>query len=988
MPVQKPSKVASFALKTLTAAVLGSAVLAPLSVNAAGLGKLTVLSSLGQPLRAEIELTAVSAEEASELVAKLASPDAFRAANIEFNPALLSLRFEVEARGSRQFIRITSSQAINEPFVDMLLELTWTNGRLVREYTFLLDPADLRTAQSPQVAAPVSRNTRPAAPVAAPAAPAAAPSAAPSAPAEAPARARAPAATQDQPRAAASQDAPSADSYAVRKGDTLGKIAGRLKPADVSLDMMLVALYRANPDAFAGSNMNRLKSGTILSVPDANTVKGTSQGEAHGVVVAHAADFNAYRNKLAGQVAAATPAKEPEAQQSQTGKITAQVKERPTAVTESKDQLKLSKAGDAASKAGKTGAVEDKIAKDRQMADASARVKELEKNVNDLEKLMEVKNKAAASAQAKASAAAAAPAASPAASAPAKAAPAATAPAAPAPAPAPAVQAPAASAPAAPAPAASAPAEEPAKPAKPKRSVAAPAPAPAPVGPSLVDTIMENITLIGAAVAALLGGAALVIMRRRKAAAEDMSLASVETTGTLGDPGTTAHSLFAETGGQSVDTSNSVFNSNFAPSASQLDTNEVDPVAEADVYIAYGRDAQAEEILKEALRVHPERHPVRLKLLEIYAGRKDARAFETQASELYSMTKGVGDEWAQAAALGSGIDPDNPLYVSAAQAKAAAGLGGAAAAGAAAAPFVASQSNELNDFAAMFAEPAPAAPAMAPADAGGLDLDLSQEASPVAAEANLMDFDLDRDANALPSLAEEAKPAAKADDSSTLDFDLGGLSFDEPAPAAAAAPAPAAVPAAEEAHDLSFDLGLDTPPAKVEAVEAAPVPDAMADIGMDFNLDLPGAGTAEAPAAAPAANPLAELDSMDFSLPGGAAPAAVPAAEEAPLSAADFALDLPGMDAPAPAAAPAAAPADFDLSSINLDLGGVAAPAAPKGEEEMSALHMEMDTKLDLAVAYQEIGDKEGARELLDEVIRGGSDDQVARANSMRALLG
>jgi pilus assembly protein FimV len=179
MPVQKPSKVASFALKTLTAAMLSGAVLAPISVNAAGLGKLTVLSSLGQPLRAEIELTAVTPEEASELVAKLASPEAFRAANIDFNSALLSLRFEVEARGSRQFIRITSSQPINEPFVDMLLELTWTNGRLVREYTFLLDPADLRTTNSAQVAP--SRNTRPTAtstPAPAPAAAAAAPAAA------------------------------------------------------------------------------------------------------------------------------------------------------------------------------------------------------------------------------------------------------------------------------------------------------------------------------------------------------------------------------------------------------------------------------------------------------------------------------------------------------------------------------------------------------------------------------------------------------------------------------------------------------------------------------------------------------------------------------------------------------------------------------------------------------------------------------------------
>jgi len=488
--------------------------------------------------------------------------------------------------------------------------------------------------------------------------------------------------------------------------------------------------------------------------------------------------------------------------------------------------------------------------------------------------------------------------------------------------------------------------------------------------------IMENIKLIGAGVAALLGIAALLVVRRRKAA-EELSLPNTEAASVLGDPGTTAHSLFAETGGQSVDTSNSVFNSNFAPSASQLDTNEVDPVAEADVYIAYGRDAQAEEILKEALRVHPERHPVRLKLLEIYAGRKDARSFETQATELYSMTKGVGDEWAQAAALGVSIDPDNPLYVSAAQAKAAAGMGAAAAA-AGAAPFVASESNELNDFAAMFAEPA--APAKAAAD--GLDLDLSQDAAPAAA-ASVMDFDLDRDAGALPSFAEESKPSPKAADSNTLDFDLGGLSFDEPAPAApvVAEAAPAPVPAAEEVQDLSFDLGLDAPAAKVEAVEAAPVPDAMADIGMDFNLDLPS----EPKPAAPAADPLADLSSMDFSLPAASAPAAAPV-EEAPLSAADFALDLPVEPAPAAAAAPAA---DFDLSGIDLDLGGAAQVAeAPKNEEEMSALHMEMDTKLDLAVAYQEIGDKEGARELLDEVIRGGSDDQVARASAMRAQLG
>lgn len=956
MPVQKPSKVASFALKTLTAAVIGTVLLSP-AAYAAGLGKLTVLSSLGQPLRAEIELTSVTPEEAQELVAKLASPDAFRAANIDFNSALLQLRFDVEARGGRQFIRVTSSQPINEPFVDMLLELTWTNGRLVREYTFLLDPTEMRQANAPQVAAPVeNRAAQAAAARSATAAPraAATPAAAPS---EAPA-------SPVRPSRAAPAEGSGADQYQVQRGDTLSKIAGRMKPGDISLDMMLVALYRANPEAFSGNNMNRLKSGTILSVPNADAVRSSvgNEGEARGVVVAHAADFNAYRAKLAGQVASSTAAKAPEQQQSAAGKITARVEERPTAVTESKDQLKLSKAGEAAGKAGQTAAVEDKIAKQRAADDASNRVKELEKNVSDLEKLMAVKNKAAAEAQSKASVpeldvtgktvAAAKPAAS--------------------------------------APAASAPA-----PAKPKKPVVT-TPSKPIQEPGLVDFIMDNLQMIGIAVAALLGGAALMVSRRRKA--QQLMVPKGESS-LLGDPGTTAAPMFAETGGASVDTNNSVFNSNFAPSASQLDTNEVDPVAEADVYIAYGRDAQAEEILKEALRTHPERHQVRLKLLEIYASRKDTRAFETQASELYSMSKGQGDEWAQAATMGQSIDADNPLYANAAQPSAGVGLG-AAAAGVAAAGAAeafapnAGTSEDIHDLASLFAEPTTPAPAPA-AEEPSLDLDLSHDASTAAApaaESNLMDFDLDRDATALPSLEEMAKEeegkTAKAADSNTLDFDLGGLSFDAEAPApsaeapAAAEPAPAANDVPDLAFDMDFGAKTETPAAP-EPVAAAEEPAASLadDLGMDFSLDLPSEvkPAAEAEAKATDADPLAGLDLMDFTLPGSPAPA-VPA-DETPLSASDF--SAPEQDSEV---ATAVAPAEFDLSGIDLDLGTETAHAP--AETEMSALHMEMDTKLDLAIAYQEIGDKEGARELLDEVIRGGSDDQVARASTMRAQLG
>src|SRR5579872_5730580 len=147
------NKFISTGLKTLTAAVV-SAMLMISSAEAAGLGKLTVLSSLGQPLRAEIELTSVSQDEAGSLVAKLASPETYQQANIDFNPALLSLQFAIDQRNGRRFVRVTSTQPINEPFVDMLMELGGTKARLVREYTLLLDPAGQRQAQPAQIAAP------------------------------------------------------------------------------------------------------------------------------------------------------------------------------------------------------------------------------------------------------------------------------------------------------------------------------------------------------------------------------------------------------------------------------------------------------------------------------------------------------------------------------------------------------------------------------------------------------------------------------------------------------------------------------------------------------------------------------------------------------------------------------------------------------------------------------------------------------------------
>ena len=123
-------------------------------------------------------------------------------------------------------------------------------------------------------------------------------------------------------------------------------------------------------------------------------------------------------------------------------------------------------------------------------------------------------------------------------------------------------------------------------------------------------------------------------------------------------------SFFGASGGQRIDTRDAAgSSSSMTYSLSQLDAiGDVDPVAEADVYLAYGRDLQAEEILKEAMRSNPERLAIRTKLLEVYAKRRDIKGFELLATQLFALTRGEGDDWAKAQELGAQIDPDNPMY--------------------------------------------------------------------------------------------------------------------------------------------------------------------------------------------------------------------------------------------------------------------------------------------------------------------------------------
>ena len=965
------------------------------SVHAAGLGKLTVLSALGQPLRAEIELTSVTREEVGNIVVKLASYDDYRKANLEFTSVLHSLRFTVEQKGQRHFVRVSSAQALNEPFLGMLLELRSTSGRLTREYTFLLDPAELRRADPVVATAPV--RPRPVAtPMPAPAPADAAPKPVAVAPvAEKPAtstrspeeiKARAQALkakteTADKPVAKGKPEAvadakPKAEKavqYKTKRGDALAVIAKKHKHEEVSLEQMLVSIYQTNPDAFIGKNMNRMREGRVLTMPDAETAGSVSTADARKVIVAQAADFSAYRNKLAEQAAQTTPKESADTAQAAGGKITAKVEEKAAAAKDSQDKLKLSKAGVKPAAVDKAsagaGSAEDKAAQEKAAADERARVKELEKNVSDLQNVLNLKNKQLAEQQKQAElqkqadlqkqqadqAAAAKKLADEQAAAAKKLADEqlAAAAAAKTAASTPAASAPAASATAASVPAASAPAVTAPVVSAPKASVAAKTtvkkyvPPPPPPPPSFFDEMLDNPMMLGG-----IGIVVLLILylfvRSRAKKKQQSALGGSLVTENRDSP----NSLFGSSGGQSVDTNNSIFNSGFTPSASLLDANEVDPIAEADVYIAYGREAQAVEILKEALRSHPERNALRVKLLEIYASQKDVNAFDLLAGELYGLTRGEGEEWVYVAGLGMSIDPNNPLYA-----------GG-------------DVSEEMLDrptsLQGSMTQPSPdqdpevrlEAPRLADAEAVSLD------SRPTREQIEAPDFPLDLGI-AAPLIG---------DDKASMDFNAP-MDFDAPQQEAAK----------PEHGPLDFDLNL---PSVKEEEKPAPA-------ALDFDLGDFGIKK-EAVSEETAGVMVSEVSAAEFERMTefkSQASDAVAAAEDlkAQLDAADRELEAIEKVEPYSAVPPAApqteaskpaapAPVEFDFGAINLDLE----PAVVQKTVEQVATRassVEMDTKIELAAAYLGIGDKEGARELLDEVIQEGSPVQIEKAKEALAKI-
>lgn len=345
--------------------------------HAASLGKLTVLSSLGQPLRAEVELLSVSADEAETLTVKLAPGEAYRKSGIDYNPLLESLTISVEKEGKRNVVKVHSTQPVTEPYIGVLLELAVNGERKGREYIVFLDPAEwtnLRSAplsssasmqelSRQQHAGKLASRRAASAPVARPVS-----------------------VLREQETIASAE-------YVVSKGDTLSKIAAKLGARNVSLDQMLVALYRHNPDAFLDNNMNLLREGAVLSVPEGGDAVAVSQKDARRIVRLQATNFRQYSHQLAGMVLKSAPEITTKTGQVAEGKITTHVKEVPTPASKSPDRLELSKAQSEKTEEGARFSVEEKIALNKAIEDANQRITELEKNVTELRSLLEIVSK-------------------------------------------------------------------------------------------------------------------------------------------------------------------------------------------------------------------------------------------------------------------------------------------------------------------------------------------------------------------------------------------------------------------------------------------------------------------------------------------------------------------------------------------------------------------------------------------------------------------
>ncbi|OUM05473.1 peptidoglycan-binding protein [Pseudomonas syringae] len=936
-------------VRKLVLAIAAASALSSGMAQALGLGELSVKSTLNQPLVAEIELTDAQGLNAAQIVPSLATTADFAQLGVSRQELLNDLSFTpVITPNGRSVLRITSSKPVRVPYVKFLVQVLWPNGRLVRDYSLLLDPPKYSPEAAAAAAAPAP------APAAAPAAPAqlatvepSAEASAPEAPAPAPA---APAAALPPPAA----DKPS--QYVTANNDTLWEIAAKVRTGGTVQQTML-AIQALNPDAFIGGNINRLKKGQVLRLPTPQQTAALPQPQAIAEV---SRQYSAWRE---GRRLPAGPRQVDATRRDRAGAAPSKV--------DTADNLSLVSAG---SKPAAKGAAGDSdlgnklaVAQEaldttrRDNAELKSRMNDLQSQLDKLQRLIELKNGQLAKMQA-AGAAVPPAAATPDAATPANA----------------AVPASLVDANGAPVKPAGEVAPEDALPAGAAQVATPAADQPLAVEPVVVpeeeDTlqkILDNPVLLG-----LIGGAALLILallllflaRRRAAKAEAekhkrMARALAEESEFVSDMDMDAPQ--ASFDGLDVPPPNVRMGAGSAAAAAAARERPADALVQAEIHIAYGRMNQAIELLEEAVKEDPQRDDIRLKLMEIYAEQGNNKAYAAHERKLVAAGKPEA-EVEQLQERHSTLKPEAPvvapLVSEAAPASAAPAVAAAAAAASAAALAAELDAKYVEELLAdnsedEVAEPEPVAVA-------------EPEASPLAAEPveDPDPFDHDFDL----SLDEfEETPAA---DVSTVN-DVDELMLDEPS-----------ISAVPDDDELSFESIMR----EQEEARAASTPDELADFDLDLSEEDPalkneddfllGLGTdpvepVETPAVPPISDDLELPEDFDLSL-----------ADEIETDQASqaFATEIDDVNA------------ELDRLSQNLEHPPLDEPRFTA--EDAAALDDEPDfdfmagtdeaaTKLDLARAYIDMGDADGARDILDEVVTEGDDGQKSEAREMLSRL-
>lgn len=953
------------------------AMLAPGLAAALGVGDYTLNSYLNQPLEMEVELFDAGDLTPEEVLANLGSEGDFQNAGVERVFFLNELNFEVNLRpDGNGTLRITSAQPVREPFLNFIVEIMWPTGRLLREYTVLLDPPVMAQAVQPTAVAPVASQSTSPAPVQAPVEQVQAP-------------------VQSQPKVVAQSQSQSFDAsrgpdYVVQPSDTMWRIALNNRPANsISVQQMLIAIQTLNPEAFIDGNVNLVREGTVLRIPSEQEVRQISTRDA---LVEVAEQNREWRAKLEAR-GIAVPTR-PQLDGTATGRRTADT----GAATEG--QVKLvspdAESGEGSGRgAGGSGgadasALQNELAirdenvdrLNRQNDELQSRLKDLQEQVATSEQLLNLRNDQINQLQQQLRELQKAQGITPS---------------------EPVVVEPVTETPVEPevaatetpteagqdASATEASAVEGAEAAAEGEQVAegevaaegtgtesaqtetaqaepvvtapvrpVPAPAPAPVAePGIVDLIMANLLYIVAGVLALvavIGG--MVWMRNRQQAQHDGEEVEDHADAEGDDDFFAAAQDFADDEADQEE-------DQVASEPAQ------DPLEEVDVYTAYGRHAEAVNFLRNEIHKAPQREDLKVRLLEVLAEMHDRDGFEREAANF------AGAGGAVAAAIGS--------------------LRGRFSGGADAEPSL----DDLEmDLASGF--DAPVVKAAAPAD-DELDLDLGGDD-----DLGALDFDMGESKTV-------AAPALSADEDE-LSLDLGGedeLSLEDEGLSLDLGGDDSDSLTLEEDDGLSLDMGDDSADElslELDAGEEAlslelndvPAPRASVDLD-DVNAELSDD------------NDFGELSLEDVS-DEFSETAVEQSSEEIDLSLDDLSLDdeeptQVSMPAVEPSATVQRAPVSeptatvqrdaVDLDELSLDDDATSARPAvePALEQALTGDDDDFDflgdtdenaTKLDLAKAYIDMGDSEGARDILQEVMSEGNPQQQQEAKQLLAQVG